>query len=103
MRSTVAEEEEDENEAHTRHRNELQGRSPEEHEGYGDEEQRDRILEHDCEPQGNMSNPFPRRRRGGGNREQRSLVDYNPSGPSYAAVRGNSSSGPSFARGNNSI
>ena len=95
FRSTVneEEEEEDENEAHSRHQNEIRDRSPEEHEGV-----------EDCEPSGTISSkPFTGRRRGGGSREQRSLVDYNSSGPSFAAVRGDNSSGPSFARGNNSI
>ena len=69
MRSTGAEEE-DEDEAGNRHDVARQ-----------EEEQKERGEEL----------PAPSRRRGGNCREISSLLDYNPSGPSFAAVRGNNS------------
>ena len=68
MRST-GEEEEDEDEAGNRHD---VARQEEEQEERGEDL------------------PAPSRR-GGNSREISSLIDYNPSGPSFAAVRGNNS------------
>ena len=69
MRSTgEEEEEEDEDEAGNRHD---VARQEEEQEERGEDL------------------PAPRRRRGVASREIRSLDDYNSSGPSFAAVRGN--------------
>ena len=70
LTSTGAEEEKDEDEGENRYDNEQHEEKQEE---YGEHLQ------------------APSRRRGGKSREISSLIDYNPSGPSFAAVRGNNS------------